>query len=118
MQIEFYKIVSQIIPILFLAISLQSTFILTGERYDKKENFQRNVHIANFVALVFTLILGEVAALISVYQNTSHLNYLIVVCLSMLLAVFWIVAEFIIALIGRSKEIYFIGFMLIGLVLT
>lgn len=39
MQIEFYKIVSQIIPILFLGITLQSIFVLKGEKYDKIENF-------------------------------------------------------------------------------
>lgn len=118
MQIEFYKVVSQIIPILFLAISLQSIFILKGEKYDKTENFQRNIHIVNFVLLVFTLVLGEFAALRSIYQNTTSLNNLIMVSLSMLFAVFWIIAEYILALIDRSKQIYYVSFMLIGLLLN
>jgi len=115
MQIEFYKIVSQIIPILFLGISLQSIFISNKEKYDSRESFQRNIHIMTFVTFVVVIVLGEFVALRNIYRNTTGPNDLTVVCLSMLFAALWIIAEYVLSLIDRSKEIYYVSFMLIGL---
>jgi uncharacterized BrkB/YihY/UPF0761 family membrane protein len=115
MPIEFFKLVSQIIPLLFLAVSLQSIFIARKEKYKASEKFLRNIHILDFVCLVIVLVLGEFAALSSVYKNTPNTNYLIVVCISLLAAVLWIVAEYLLSLIGKNKNIYFVGFMILGI---
>ena len=62
MQIEFYKVVSQIIPILFFGVSIQSIFVINGVKYSKDKTFPRNIHILEFVTLMSILILGEVVA--------------------------------------------------------
>lgn len=65
MHDEFYKIVSQIIPVLFLGLTLQSIFLLKKQVYlaEGGDHFRRNVHVMTFCGIVFSLFLGEIIAL-------------------------------------------------------
>ncbi|GEM_PF-3626789 len=120
MQIEFYKIVSQIVPILFLGFTVQSTYLSRKEVYSMEQpgdKFRRNIHIGTIATFVITLFLGEFVALRSVYTNIVHPNDLFIVVLTMTFSVVYISLEFALAVLNKSKEIYLFGSILFGLVL-
>lgn len=114
-KIEFYQIVAQVIPALFLAISLQSNFYVRKEEYSNKENFQRNVHIMVFLCFVLLLVIGEFVALRAVYLSSPLKNDLFVVVFSMMSAVIYIGTQFVLALLNKEKSIFIVGFMIIGI---
>lgn len=116
MQIEFYKAVSQILPILFLGVSIQSIFAINGVKYDKEETFSRNIHIMGFIALICILILGETVALKCIFQNEASTKDLELVIFTMSVSILWITVEYLLLLLGKSKEIYYLGLLLIGVI--
>ncbi len=116
MEIEFYQLVSQIIPVLFLGVSLQSVFISRGEKYNDNETFNREIHISLFVFIAVLLCMGEFVALRSTYINKADSNDLFVVIISMSASVAWIILEHILALKGKSKDIYAKGFLIVCIV--
>lgn len=113
MEIEFYKLISQIIPILFLGVTLQSVFISRGEKYNSNEDFIREIHILLFVFVVALLCMGEFVALRSVYLGYSYPSDLFIVTLTIGASIVWIVLDHILALKGKSKEIYSKGFLIV-----
>ena len=114
MQTEFYIVVSQILPVLFLAISIQSIFVVKGVKYSKEETFPRNIHILEFITLMCILVLGEIVALKCVYRNTSSIRDLGLIIFTMGVTVLWVVVEYVLLLLGKSKEIFYLGLLLIG----
>lgn len=116
MNIEFYKLTSQIIPVLLVGITLQSQFISRGEKYLSNENFIKNIHIKVFLFIVAVLCIGEFVSLKNVYLNKANKDDLFVVIISLVAGVLWIVADYVLALKWESKEIFNIGFLIVGVV--
>ena len=116
MNIEFYKLTSQIIPVLLVGITLQSQFISRGEKYLNNENFIKNIHIKVFLFIVVLLCIGELDSLKNVYPNKANKDDLFVVIISLVAGVLWIVADYVLALKWESKEIFNIGFLIVGIV--
>jgi hypothetical protein len=116
MNIEFYKLTSQIIPVLLVGITLQSQFISRGEKYLNNENFIKNIHIKVFLFIVVLLCIGEFVSLKNVYLNKANKDDLFVVIISLVAGVLWIVADYVLALKWESKEIFNIGFLIVGIV--
>jgi hypothetical protein len=114
---EFYKIVSQIIPLLILGVSIQSTFVVNRVKYKSTENFQRNIHLITFVAGIILLILGEFVSLRSVYFTREDTHDLFLVCISMGFGILWIILDFILSLIDKEKEMYLLLFLILGIIL-
>lgn len=116
MNIEFYKLTSQIMPVLLVGITLQSQFISRGEKYLNNENFIKNIHIKVFLFIVALLCIGEFVSLKNVYINKANKDDLFVVIISLVAGVLWIVADYVLALKWESKEIFNIGFLIVGIV--
>lgn len=98
MGIEFYKLTSQIIPVLLVGITLQSQFISRGEKYLNNENFIKNIHIKVFLFIVALLCIGEFVSLKNVYLNKANKDDLFVIIISLIAGILWIVADYVLAL--------------------
>lgn len=98
MNIEFYKLTSQIIPVLLVGITLQSQFISRGEKYVSGEVFIKNIHIKVFLFIVVLLFIGEFVSLKNVYFNKANKDDLFVVAISLIAGALWIVADYVLAL--------------------
>ena len=99
MNIEFYQLTAQIIPILFVGITLQSQFISRGEKYINNESFIKNIHIQVFLFTVALLCIGEFVSLRNVYLKKENKDDLFFVIISLIAGVLWIVADYVLALI-------------------
>lgn len=113
MQNEFYIVVATILPVLFLAVTIQSAFALKMRSYTKSESFQANVHAMSAIAMVAIVGLGEFVALRNVYTGNENDNDLFVIIISLLLPTLIVTSEYVLHLINRSKELWYITFMLI-----
>lgn len=109
MKIEFYKIIAEIIPIFFLAVTLQSTFLSKSFNFKKSNHEGRQIyffHLGMFIFLIITLGLGEFTALKVVYTNEIQNGDLLQVVVALMVPGVWITAEYI-QKVFKKKLFYF-----------
>ena len=68
MPSDFFSLCAQIIPVLFLAVTLQSSYF-SRMKYTDKEDFQRNIHAMLVLFVMLVLIMAEFVALRGIYEN-------------------------------------------------
>lgn len=115
MHNDFYILVAQVLPILFLAVSIQSGFFLKDINYLKNEYFQRNVHIMILFTIILILSLGEFSALRAVYTGESYPNDLVIVIISLVLPTILVSLDSVLNLLNKSKEFYYLAFAVISI---
>jgi len=110
MQIEFYKIIAEIIPVLFLAVTLQSTFLSKSFNFEKSNNEEKQIylfHLGMLIFLIITLGLGEFTALKVIYTNQMQSDDLLNVIVALIVPCVWIVAEYIQKVFKKKNFFYF-----------
>jgi hypothetical protein len=118
---EFYTAIAALLPVLILAISIQSSFFIKQTKYQSpQENFPRNLHAMAVFAALAILSLAEGLALYALYNNQSHIGWIVGIAFAAITAVLFVIADFILALLDKSKEVgvyYFLIIALAGVVL-
>lgn len=98
-----------------MAVSLQSAFIVKNITYKESERTQRLTHINSFIALVAILCVGEFTALKAVYTGSSDKSDLIIIYVALVLPTLFIAVEFVLVLLNRIKDFWYVTYMLLGL---
>ncbi len=69
MPVDFFKLTSQIIPLLFIGLAIQSTVVSRKIRYKKGESRSWLLHIDNFLMLTYIMMFAEYYSLRDVWYG-------------------------------------------------
>lgn len=103
-ELEFFKLASQIIPVLFLAITLQSVTASKVMKYEKGEESLRTFRFTIFYLTAGFAILGEAFALANIYLGTVLQESFAVVVMAMVVSVAYIIAEQHSIIAGKAQK--------------
>lgn len=106
MHTNFYIAIAALIPILVLAISLQSSFFLRRVTFvSPQDNVVRNLYAMVVATMLIMLILSEGLTLYALYHDISRPDWALALSITTATSALFIVVDFILALFNRSKDV-------------
>lgn len=119
MHTEFYTAFAALLPVLLLAISIQSSFFLKHIRYRlPTESFLRNLHVATVSVMLLLLSVGEAVTLFALYSKQSAMGWVWYLGFVAVMAAFFIGTDFILTLLKKGKNIGLYLFFVLGIALV
>ena len=121
--LQLQSLIAQIIPVLFVGISLQSSFFLKSKPYTlPTQGIEALAHAGSLVLFLCVLGAAEFLALLAIYTNKFVPDALIIETIALLLAAICIILDVVLGFYSKRKHtwlyLFFIqGLLIIGLLL-
>src|SRR5690348_10327698 len=104
MHADFYQIIAQIIPVLLLAISLQSSFVIQKYSYRDSQMLEKGIHSISVAGMCAILILSEAMILTAIYKKIDiELHDLWSIILAIVGSSIYIVTDAVLAIMGKTR---------------
>ena len=106
MHTEFYTIASQILPLLFIGLALQTSTTGSKTKYKSSETRNWIIHIDNFLMVISIMFYSEYIALRDVYYGKAGRYDVWTIALALLVPSIIIIYEYSFKLLGFEKQVW------------